>query len=235
MTNGLINDTVFDVIKSDNLHSLLSFLINSSLSKKAPNDLYWLDVTEALSNIKSQRVCSIGFSSLGLDTPENSNIVIIESQIKVVEANDIGASIINDLESVLQNSHEKFDAVIISCTSLSAIFLLSRKLTNILRLLGSGNLVITINVNPKNSTDQITIQNEQLCFSEMMIRKVLHQNGFKRIRRNDDPEHTESWKHETKLITFNDELFRPVSMLLQETDNFLVKTYVCDLGLRNVF
>ena len=54
-------------------------------------------------------------------------------------------------------------------------------------------MIITVNVNVMDNADQITVQHGSLFFSELVIRKVLHKIGFKRIRCNDGFEHTESY------------------------------------------
>jgi len=234
MSTDIINDNIFNIINSVDRQNILSLLIKNSLFKQEQNDLYWLEVTEALSRLAIYKACSLGFLSLDLDAPINSPITIFEKQIQVAHANDIGLSIINDLENFHSNNEEKFEALIISCPNLSAIFLLSKKLQHILQKVSSGNLIITFNVNARHDAKEITIQDESLCFSEIMIRKALHEIGFKRIRRNDDFDHTESWKHESKLFVFKDEFFNSIFSRTEESDGFYVKTYVCDLGLNNV-
>lgn len=230
----LINDSIFDLIESEARQNILPLLIQNSLLKQEPNDLYWLEVSDALSGLSIYKACCLGFLSQGLDAPRNSPFKVIERQIRVAHANDIGLSIINDLQNLLLNDKEKIDASIISCPSLAAIFLQSQKLLYILKTLSSGNLIITVNVNVMDNADQITFQHGSLFFSDLVIRKVLHKIGFKRIRCNDGFEHTESWKHESKLVAFKDENFKPINSRVEESDGFQVKTYVCDLGLHNV-
>ena len=229
-----INEKIFTTIKSEDSQNILQLLINDSLHKKEPNDLYWLEVSEVLSRLSISKACCLGFLSQGLDTPKYSTTKVIERQIRVSNANDIGLSIINDLQSFIINDEEKSDALIISCPSLAAIFLLSDKLRYFLKTLCSGNLIITVNVNVMDNANEIKIEHGSLIFSEMTLRRLLHHSGFKRIRRTDDFEHSESWKHESKLVSLKEENFKSVNSWEAETSGFLMKTYVGDMGLRNV-
>lgn len=230
----LINDSIFDLIESEARQNILPLLIQNSLLKQEPNDLYWLEVSDALSGLSIYKACCLGFLSQGLDAPRNSPFKVIERQIRVAHANDIGLSIINDLQNLLLNDKEKIDASIISCPSLAAIFLLSDKLRYFLKTLCSGNLIITVNVNVMDNANEIKIEHGSLIFSEMTLRRLLHHSGFKRIRRTDDFEHSESWKHESKLVSLKEENFKSVNSWEAETSGFLMKTYVGDMGLRNV-
>ena len=80
----LINDSIFDLIESEARQNILPLLIQNSLLKQEPNDLYWLEVSDALSGLSIYKACCLGFLSQGLDAPRNSPFKVIERQIRVI-------------------------------------------------------------------------------------------------------------------------------------------------------
>lgn len=228
------NDKLFSVIPLKDRQNILQLLINDSLFREEPNDLYWLEVSEALLRLSISKASHLCFLSQGLDTPKNQNIQIVEKPITVANANDIGISIINDLQRFLINEEEKSDALVISCPSLAAIFLISEKLRFLLGKLCGGNLIITINVTLQDRRNEITVEHGNLVFSELHVRRLLHQKGFKRIRCTDCFESSASWKHESKEIVFEEGNVKPSNSEIEAPNSFYMKTYVCDMGMRNV-
>ena len=234
MDSDLINKTIFNVLNIETLEEVLSLLLKGSISKNLSSDLFWMAVSDSLLCLSSKRICSLGFVSLGLSTPINSDMSIRECQLRVAQVNDLGASLLNDLECLLISDKTKFDAIVISCPSLAAICLLSSKFLNILKSLGSGKLIFSVNINAKNDAEPITLIHGSIFWSEMVVRRLIHQSGFKRIRRIDDFANTESWKHESKLISGKDSEFKPFYPYSSKTDSFYSTAFVCDLGFNNV-
>lgn len=233
MKNELVNICFFDLVKSDDWENILSLLVNDSVSRLAPSDLYWIDISESLLAWSCYSVCSLGFIRLGLDTPENSQLSVVERHLRVANGIDIGISMINDLADIIATDDTKSDAVIISCPSLGAIFLLSRSLRRYLMMLSGGRLIITVNVNVAKPEVEVALMDGSLCFSDNLVRAALHQVGFKRIVKDIYNNVNESWASERNLVEFKDKFADTHTGSEKPPSSSYTTTYFCDLGIGN--
>lgn len=226
-----MNKIIFDVFKTNKIDEILTALLKASISTKPSNDLLWIAVSDSLFELSSVQSCSLGFISQELCAPVNSEISVRECQLRIAKVDDIGVSLLNDLQRMLTSKRVRFDSVILSCPNLAAICLLSYQILNILKSLGSGKLIFSC-YTKNNDVEPITPLNGNLFWSETTVRRIAHQAGFKRIRRADDLYNTESWRHEKKIIIGNDEEFKIFDPYYSQTAIGLnMRVFVCDSGV----
>lgn len=219
----------FDTLDDSGVNDAIDYLVENIFANEIMTDSFWIAATQAFNEIKSSNICSIGFRMHNLSFPGNVKSNIIELPIKIARSSDIGAELLYAFGRFASKNND-INGVLVNNPNLSSILIMSSLLLGNLRDIGSGNLILAVNINNDGGED-FNLHDGGLYWPEVYIRKILHSSGFKRVRRLDRLEEYVTTKCENNgfIVNTTKLCLNNYSSYIKNS-NFFTTALVCDKG-----